>query len=439
MQGGSGSETSTIRFEAPGEPRASIVVLGWKSAPYLLNCLRSVAANVRGVPFEVIVALNAPSADVLHELDRDVEGATLVVSLANRGFSGGCNMGAARARGDYIVLLNDDTLVEPGWLEALVETADAHPSAGAVGGTVLNEDGTLQEAGAVLWRDGRAAAIGDSFLPADMSVVNRVRRVDYCGGEALLVRRSTWEALGGLLHDYYPAYYEDADLCLRIASRGEQVLFQPAAVLRHLRGHSTGHRFKAFVIDRSRRVFVERWADVLATRTELTSLEPGVIEAAIDLAAAPPRYLWAEDSGTGRRPPTDDGSWFARERELCEEYVSFLEGSVDCLEEASGALRSASEEKDRTLAAARAEVAAATGELEQRNAELAAAARDLARQSDELRSTRQHLNLIESRFSYRVADRMARSLARRPAAFGTARKAARRLAGAGRPDIDQDR
>ncbi len=431
--------TSAIRFEALVQPRASIVVLGWKSAPHLLNCLRSVAANVRSVPFEMIVALNAPSAGLLDELRRDVEGATLVVSSANRGFSGGCNMGAARGRGDYLVLLNDDTLVEPGWLEALVDTADANPSAGAVGGTVLNQDGTLQEAGAILWQGGHAAAVGNSLLPADISILNRVRRVDYCGGEALLVRRTTWEALGGLSDDYYPAYYEDADLCLRIACRGEQVLFQPAAVLRHLKGQSTGDRFKAFLGERSRRVFAERWADVLSSRTELVSLGPGAIQAAIDLAAAPPPFRRTEERGSRRGPPADDdASWFARERTLCDEYTLFLEGSFDCLEESSGAMGRAAEEKDRVLAATRAELATTAAELEQRNAELTAAAGELARRNDELRATRLHLNNLESRVSYRVADRMARALARHPAAFGPARTVARWLASAARPASDDD-
>jgi O-antigen biosynthesis protein len=112
------------------------------------------------------------------------------------GFSGGCNMGAARALAEYIVLLNDDTLVEPGWLRALVQTADAAPHAGAVGGTVLNMDRTLQEAGAILWRNGGAASISKSLFPAVMALLSRPRRVDHCGGEALLVGRATVRILG---------------------------------------------------------------------------------------------------------------------------------------------------------------------------------------------------------------------------------------------------
>src|SRR5439155_5667321 len=112
-------------------PRASVIILAWRNAALLRKCLRALAERLEGhTPSETIVVLNGAGDDVKAVLD-DVDGAVVVPSAVNLGFSGGNNLGASVAKGEYLVLLNDDTEVEPGWLEALVRTADANPDAGA--------------------------------------------------------------------------------------------------------------------------------------------------------------------------------------------------------------------------------------------------------------------------------------------------------------------
>jgi GT2 family glycosyltransferase len=343
------SDVAVIHFERTEYPRASIIVLGWRSAPLLLNCLDSIARNVHHVSYEVVITLNAPAAALLRDLAARVSGAVLVVSRANRGFGGGCNQGVAHARGEYVVLLNDDTEVEPGWLEALVATADRYPAAGAVGSRVLNPDGTLQEAGALVWDDGSAAAIGGSVLPVDPLVLNELRRVDYCGGEALLVRRSSWDAVQGFSDDFYPAYYEDVDLCFKIASRGEVVLFEPAARLRHASGASTSRRYRTFMMGRSKRLFVERWSAILADRDPPKPDDPVAVLEAIRRAAgaAQDGAVRYDGSLTDRFSPAtstprpgelsaggsesdtpDDAVWFERELEVQEQYSAELESTI---------------------------------------------------------------------------------------------------------------
>ena len=397
---------ASVRFEPVGEPRASIVVLGWKSAPCLIDCLRSIKENVVGVAYEVIVALNAPTDQLLHDLAEGVGGAVVVRSEINRGFSGGCNMGVAHSKAEFVVLLNDDTEVLPGWLESLVDTADAYPGAGAVGGMVLNPDGSLQEAGAILWNDGRTAAPGGAVLPSDLSVLDTVRRVDYCGGEALLVRRATWEAVGGLSDDFYPAYYEDVDLCLKIAARGEEVLYQPAAKVCHRRGHSTETRFRGFILERSRRLFVERWSDALLLRMEDSPLDSDVVLAAINLAAQPlpePMPVAEPSSITEPTPDHDavpESEWLRRERSLNSEYVATLEQGLQDVETHVGRLTAAN--------------AAQETELVLRAARLDEARADIGVVRDELLRCRSHLSLVENRASYRLLDRLVRAAQRFP-------------------------
>src|ERR1700677_1595540 len=94
-----------IHFRQVDEPRVSIIITGWRSAPYLIDCLASLAARMHSVPFEVIVSLNEPTASLVEALERGVDGVRVLATSVNVGFAGACNRGAAEARGELLVLL----------------------------------------------------------------------------------------------------------------------------------------------------------------------------------------------------------------------------------------------------------------------------------------------------------------------------------------------
>ena len=276
---------------------ASVIVLAWKTAPHLLNCLRSLQHAVKQVPSEVVLVLNEPDSDLTSALETSVRGAVVVKSRVNLGYGGGVNLGARHSRGAYVVLLNDDTEVDEHWLEALIETAERRPMAGAVGGTSLFFDGTIQEAGNIVWADGSTVKVGRD-LPAGNAKYDYERKVDYCGGSSLLVRRECWDRLGGMEPElYYPAYYEDTDLCLRIVSElGLEVWYQPRSVVRHYESAATSSHFRSFLFHRNRGVFIERWHDLLATRDEARPGDPKSVErAAWHAAGSRPRVLLIDD------------------------------------------------------------------------------------------------------------------------------------------------
>ena len=229
-------------------------MVGLREAPLLSACLESIAEHVMDVTYEVIIVLNDPTPELSAAIRDGVCGATVISFRANLGFGGAVNFAANRARGDYLVLLNDDCLVGPDWLESLVETAERRPACGIVGSTFLNGDGTLQEAGSVIWSDGTTCNVGDGARPGFMHFE---RRVDYASGGSLLIRRDVWDELGGFAHDYYPAYFEDVDFCLRAAEAGWEAWYQPAATVRHARWTSTGFEFRWFLHARSARHICE--------------------------------------------------------------------------------------------------------------------------------------------------------------------------------------
>jgi GT2 family glycosyltransferase len=252
---------------APDRPvRSSVIIPVFNKAEFTFQCLRSLLRELDFAQTEVIVIDNA-STDETRELLSHFRGLVRVVENAeNRGFVDACNQGAAEARGRYLVFLNNDTVVLPGWLEALVETAERDARAGAVGSLLLHPDGRVQEAGAVIWSNGGAYHYGRGRSPEDRRFAF-AREVDYCSGASLLVRRELFERLGGFDRRYAPAYYEDADLCMGVRSLGHAVVYQPASRLYHFEGATAGTDtragFKRYqLVNRDK--FRDKWRDVLA-------------------------------------------------------------------------------------------------------------------------------------------------------------------------------
>jgi O-antigen biosynthesis protein len=297
-----------IHFQPQRSPKVSVVIVGWRAAEHLLGCLRALAVNTTNVTYEVIVVLNSPIGDVVSEIEHRVGGVKLLRSRVNLGFGAACNWGVKEARGEFLAFLNDDAEPEPGWLGPLVETAEANSNIGAVGSRFINPDGTLQEAGSLLWSDGSTSAVGRG-APVAASAFDWSRRVDYCSAGSLLVRRSTWDDVGGFDEGYFPAYYEDVDLCLKIRSVGEQIWYQPRSVVRHLMSGSTSHLLREYLTLRNRQRLVERWAHLLSAYPPPDHDDEGAVNAAVWQAMGrPTRILLIDD----RIPDPALGSGLAR-------------------------------------------------------------------------------------------------------------------------------
>jgi GT2 family glycosyltransferase/glycosyltransferase involved in cell wall biosynthesis len=279
-----------IIFPTEPDPVVSIIVIGWRQAPFLLGCLRSVESSVRRVRYEVVLVLNEPDPALLRSVEQSVQGAVTLRTRVNLGFAGCVNFAARRARGEFLVLLNDDTEVDSGWLEALVDTANRRPEAAAIGSTMLFPDGTIQEAGSIVWNDGSTLTVGRG-LPGDAKAWDFERHVDYCSGGSLLIRKALFDELGGLDEGYFPAYYEEADFCLRLAAIDQQVWYQPRSRVVHQESASTNEVFRSFLFARNKLVFQSRFPEVLAVREEADPLSPIAIERAVWAAMRSPKQI----------------------------------------------------------------------------------------------------------------------------------------------------
>lgn len=248
------------------EPLASIVIPVHDHFTHTLACLRAIAAAAGRIPFEIILVDDASTDETALRV-RGIEGLRVVTLKQNAGFIAACNAGAAIAHGDWLVFLNNDTIVQPGWLDALIGTFTEHPSAGLVGAKLVYPDGRLQEAGAIVFADGSGWNCG-RFENPRAPAWNFVREVDYCSGAAIAIARELFVQLEGFDPHYTPAYYEDTDLAMKVRAFGLRVLYQPDALVVHHEGVSSGTDValgtKAYQ-PVNRRKFRTRWADTLAS------------------------------------------------------------------------------------------------------------------------------------------------------------------------------
>ncbi|HEY6941028.1 glycosyltransferase [Dokdonella sp.] len=276
LRGGGPAKSRTIYAEPKDDatpfalptsaaPRVSIVIPVYDKVAYTLACLRSLGEHAGEVPFEVIV-VDDGSSDATPQRLAGVEGIRAIRNARNLGFIGSCNAGAAQARGEYVLFLNNDTVVTPGWLDALVRCIESTPRAGLVGSKLVYPDGRLQEAGGIVFADGSGWNVGRFEDPDDPRYSFR-REVDYCSGAAILLRRELFERLGRFDARYTPAYYEDTDLAFAVRAAGLEVHVEPASVVIHFEGITSGtdvasgtKRYQ--VVNREK--FVAKWKDALA-------------------------------------------------------------------------------------------------------------------------------------------------------------------------------
>ena len=203
---------SPFAVPAAEAPLASLIIPVYGQLQMTLDCLRALTARPPALPVEIIVVDDGSPDDTAACLPR-VQGLRYHLRPRNGGFIAACNDGAALARGRYLVFLNNDTLPQPGWLEALLGTFDTHPGTGLAGAKLVYPDGRLQEAGGVVFADGSAWNYGRFDSPDDPRY-DYVREADYLSGAAVAIPRTLFEQVGGFDTRYAPAYYEDTDLSL---------------------------------------------------------------------------------------------------------------------------------------------------------------------------------------------------------------------------------
>ena len=253
-----GARNHQVRVAAHGPPGLSAVIVSWNAASTIGTCLDSLLENAPDRFFEILVIDNA-STDASVETARRRGGAVTPVKVValerNLGFAGACNKGYRLGRGEYLLFLNSDVEALPAALENLCHFMDSHAEAAAAGGKLIGPDGLVQRgfnvrAFPTLISTAFEILMVDKILPRnpvsrkqrmlDFSFAE-VSEVDQPAGACLLVRRSVFETVGLFDERFYPAWFEDVDLCLRLRRNGFKTFFVPEAEFRHRGAASLEH------------------------------------------------------------------------------------------------------------------------------------------------------------------------------------------------------
>lgn len=252
-------------FERTDKPLVSIIVPVHNQLKFTASCLQSLASVRTRASFEVVVVDDA-STDRTWTWLQGCKNLRCLRNRNNLGFIGTCNRGAAKARGQYLVFLNNDTQVTDDWLDRLIQPFATHADVGIVGARLVFGNGRLQEAGGIVFNDASGWNYGRGDDP-DRPEFCFLSEADYVSGACLAIESELFKSLDGFDRHFAPAYYEDTDLCFRVRQRGLRVLYQPAARVIHFEGVTSGtdetsgaKRYQAVNRDR----FFERWRETLA-------------------------------------------------------------------------------------------------------------------------------------------------------------------------------
>jgi GT2 family glycosyltransferase len=260
--------------------KLSIVIICWNDWKVIENCLRSIFESTHSIEYEVIVSDNGSTDGSVKEIRELFPIVNVVENCANLGFGKGNNAGIREARGEYVLILNPDTIIHDGSLDRWIEFADRHPEAGAFGCRVHNPDGTYQRSGRPFPTISRylVAALGLRFLGHLKRPVlldeyegwsgDTEREVDWQSGCCLMLRGDLLQKLGGFDEQFF-YQFEEVDLCKRVWSEGYRIRFTPEVSITHLGGQSVGRfpvRFALEVYRNGYRYFYKHYGSKGARR-----------------------------------------------------------------------------------------------------------------------------------------------------------------------------
>ncbi|MFH1825935.1 MAG: glycosyltransferase family 2 protein [bacterium] len=216
----------------------SIVIVSWNVKNLLRECLDSILANYEQLTVEIFVVDNASGDGTAAMVKLEFPQIKLIENKNNLGFTKANNQGIKLAAGQYIFILNPDTIIKPGALSQLVKFMNEHPQCGAVGPRLLNANTTLQpscSAFPTLKTQLLTALFLDTFLPKWGHA--ETKEVDQPMGAAILLRREALDKIGVFDENIF-IFYDEVDLCYRLKKAGYRIFFTPEAQVVHYGGQS---------------------------------------------------------------------------------------------------------------------------------------------------------------------------------------------------------
>ncbi len=295
-----------IDFSVTAPPAISVIVVMYNQLDLTLAALDSLRDNF-AFPIELILT-DSGSTDESRHVERYVAGAKIIRFTRNVGFIEACNAALAHVTAPVTLFMNNDILIQRGAVAAAIARLASAPGIGAVGGKIIRTNGALQEAGCIIWRDGSTQGY---LRDADPNIpeANFVREVDFCSAVFLAVKTGPLKSLGGFDENFKPAYFEETDLCIRLAGAGYKTVYDPAISIIHQEYSSGDAAIANVMMAQNHPKFLEKHKAFLTTRYPR---DPDLTVLARAPKTGRRRILFIED----RIPLRHLGSGFTRSNDI---------------------------------------------------------------------------------------------------------------------------
>lgn len=233
--------------------KLSIVIICWNDLKVLPDCMKSIYEGTKKTEFEVIISDNGSTDGSIDWVKKNYPDAKVLENNANLGYAKGNNVGIRASTGEYILILNPDTIIHGDGLDKWVEFADKHKEAGAFGCRVLNKDGSYQDPARPFPTIPHYWMVAFRLKQNDYgSFKGEVQReIDWQSGCAVLCRGTLLKEIGGF-DEHFFYHYEEVDLCKRIWKAGYKIIHTPEVTITHLGGQSVGRFPTRFEIEKYR-------------------------------------------------------------------------------------------------------------------------------------------------------------------------------------------
>lgn len=254
-----------LTFAVFENPLVSIIIPVYNQFAYTYNCLSAIKRHAGCISYEIIVADDC-STDFTAELEKITAGIKIIHNKENYQFLVNCNRACKKAKGKYLVFLNNDTQVQKFWLKSLVELMEMQENIGLAGSKLVYPNGLVQEAGGIVWKDANVLQYGNG-RQAGEGELNFLRETDYISGASIIIRKELWDEIGGFDERFAPAYYEDVDLAFQVREKGFKVVYQPESEVVHFEGMSSDLENEQLRgSKKNRELFFKKWEGVLSEK-----------------------------------------------------------------------------------------------------------------------------------------------------------------------------
>lgn len=259
------------------EPRVSVVVVAYNQWQLTERCLASLEAHADGVPMQIIVVDNASSDETATRLldwqKHDSVNRYLVLNKTNLGFAGGVNSGLSWADGDYLVILNNDTIVSQGWARGLRRHFERDPGLGLICPVTNNIGNEAQ----IALAGTTPAEVFESAKRYSLDRTGEILELDNVAFFCVMMPRIVWESTGGLDERFFPGFYEDDDYCKRVLNHGWKIgcaedvfVYHELSASFNAEGQARRHE----LLEKNRKLFEEKWGPWTPHRYRRESLHP---------------------------------------------------------------------------------------------------------------------------------------------------------------------